>query len=229
MSIINHLIKFYSTIVGEDICKINNAISNFIKTSNEKYPELDINQLKLYTETVFFGSNIQIYQNETDKYCLSEYNFSRIANDMKFNDNDLKLWKHSSNKIEYQLYAFPMTENVAPIEAFGYTKYNETIDNSNGKIFFDNKCEFFENEFEYYASYQWIDGMVLYIGDENDNMNIVYIIAKDNTILSAFKDDNRVFEEGEFPTLGYIDEETQHLIIANYGLNSSIVIVKYNP
>jgi RNA binding exosome subunit len=229
MSIINHLIKFYSTIVGEDICKINNAISNFIKTSNEKYPELDINQLKLYTETVFFGSNIQIYQNETDKYCLCKYNFSRIANDMKFNDNDLKLWKHSSNKIEYQLYAFPMTESTPPIEAFGYTKYNETIDNGNGKIFFDNKCEFFEDEFEYYASYQWIDGMMLYVGDENDDMHIVYIIAKDNTILSAFKDDNRVFEEGEFPTLGYIDEETQHLIIANYVLNSSIVIVKYNP
>ncbi len=147
---------------------------------------------------------------------------------------------NSCDGISYKLYPFKQGDEKA-LSELGindsiteiYSKYETWPPNV---INFDNHDDFFgqDEKFQCNAKYEWIDGMILYIGSRIDSdsfmignfmfaANVVYLVGKDYEIISGFFDKSSHYQMGDCDTYAYLwDNE---IVIQNCGDVSSVVIV----
>jgi len=227
-----------SEIFGKKILSNDSAIKKFEK----KFPNYDKNGLKfVYNKTInddfieiVYSTNKQFFifsgeLDEDDNDIFDRYCDWDIVNKIEFDGSNLMLMDNSSKYIKYDFYPFEQG-NELPLSGLGMpkkslTEIEITCDLYDIKKKFENQSEFFESDDDIFISdteISWKDDIHVHIGDIN--LSIVYIVAKDNKIISGFYDKQTTFQLGDCITRCYLHND--NLVIQNCGDVSSVVIIK---
>jgi hypothetical protein len=141
-----------------------------------------------------------------------------------------KLLANSCNEISYVLYPFDQGAEIS-LKGLGYNDLQELDGNYTDEcIKFDNNNDFLIKALGCSRSVHW-NGFDICIGHYENNVGqyingIIYVVARNNNIISCFIDESNTYQEGDGHTCYYLNGDD--LIIVNDGDVSSVVVIKYD-
>jgi len=141
----------------------------------------------------------------------------------------VEMMNNTNDGIKFGLYPFEQGKEI-PLKCLGYKKKEMVkVDGTEfwpyKEMVFKNQTNIFRSQDEKFLcemTFKWKNDLMLHIGEIGSE--VVYIVAKDDQIVSGFYDEITAFQRGDGFTTGYL--QGGDLIIENCGDVSSVVVIK---